>query len=150
MFWGDNVFFFFFQFGTSYPLYRYEIVHITIQKENGKKSIHFAQRSWVRGVWFIFFLCFICFVFFFFFVIFRQSGIRATGWQEETETIYKEPECKGMHISTNFVDFQSLKYNRNLEQWNVKWLTKLNRNFIYIPILCYQKWGLAIMFAEWH
>lgn len=99
MFWGENVFFF--QFGTSYPLYRYEIVHITIQKENGKrKAFIFAQRGWVRerGLVLLFFL----------FLFLGRVGTRARGWQEETKTVYKEPECKGMHISTNFVDFQSL------------------------------------------
>lgn len=63
------MFFFFFQFGTSYPLYRYEIVHITIQKEKGEdKSIHFAQRAWVRmGLVHVFFLffCFVCLFAFF-------------------------------------------------------------------------------------
>lgn len=26
----------------------------------------------------------------------------------KNKIVYKEPECKGMHILTNFVDFQSL------------------------------------------
>ncbi len=35
----------FFQFGTSYPLYRYEIVHITIQKENGKRKAFILHKE---------------------------------------------------------------------------------------------------------
>lgn len=56
-------------------------------------------------------------------------GTRARGWQEETKTVYKEPECKGMHISTNFVDFQSLNTTvvLNSEMSN-DW-----QNFIGIP-----------------
>lgn len=43
----------FFQFGTSYPLYRYEIAHITIQKENGKRKHSFwTRRLGKRGNWF--------------------------------------------------------------------------------------------------
>ena len=37
--------FFFFPFGTSYPLYRYEIVHITIQKENGKRKAFILHKE---------------------------------------------------------------------------------------------------------
>lgn len=36
--------FFFLQIGTSYPLYRYEIVHITIQKENGKRKAFICTK----------------------------------------------------------------------------------------------------------
>lgn len=72
---------------------------------------------------------------FFFFLFLGRVGTRARGWQEETKTVYKEPECKGMHISTNFVDFQSLSTSCSLKQWNVKWLTELDRNSTYIPIL---------------
>lgn len=39
---------FFFHFGTSYPLYIYEIVHFTIQKENGKRKAFILHRGWER------------------------------------------------------------------------------------------------------
>lgn len=41
----EGTIFFSFQFGTSYPLYRYEIVHFTIRKENWEESIHFCTNS---------------------------------------------------------------------------------------------------------
>ena len=101
MFWGENVFF----FSVWHILSTIQIWNCTYYNTKGKweeKSIHFAQRGWVRerGLVHLFF--------FLFFLFLGRVGTRARGWQEETKTVYKEPECKGMHISTNFVDFQSL------------------------------------------
>lgn len=53
----------------------------------------------------------------------------------KNKIVYKEPECKGMHILTNLVDFQSLITSWSLEQWNVRWLTTFFSFFLtYIPI----------------
>lgn len=128
-----------FFFSVWHILSTIQIWNCTYYNTKGKweeKHSFCTKKLGKRGLVLFFFFLVLFVLSFFFKVIFRQSGTRARGWQEETETIYKEPECKGMHISTNFVDFESLKYNCSLEQWNVKWLTKLNRNFIYIPILC--------------
>lgn len=117
-------------FSVWHILSTIQIWNFTYYNTKGKweeKSIHFAQRGWVRerGL----FTCF------FFFLFLGRVGTRARGWQEETKTVYKEPECKGMHIFTNFVDFQSLSTSCSFKQWNVKWLTELYRNSTYIPIL---------------
>lgn len=131
---------FFFSFLVWHILSTIQIWNCTYYNTKGKweEKHSFAQRSWVRGILF-FFCLFYCL---FFLKLFLGRVEQGSEDDKRKQTIYKEPECKGMHISTNFVDFQSLKYNCSLEQWNVKWLTQLNRNFIYIPVLCYQKWGL--------
>lgn len=54
----------FFKFGTFYPLYRYEIVHITIQKENGKRKAFILHKEVESRDWFIFFSLFLFFSFF--------------------------------------------------------------------------------------
>lgn len=85
----------FFQFGTSYPLYRYEIVHITIQKENGKKkAFSFAQSLEMRiGILFFFF--------------FSRKRI-ARGGQEETKRFTKSQSAKGCIILQIFWIFNHL------------------------------------------
>lgn len=52
-----------------------------------------------------------------------RKGNRARVWQEP-KTVDKEPECKGMHISTNCVDFFVPWYKLYLKQWNVKWFDR--------------------------
>lgn len=66
-------FLFFLQFGTSYPLYRYEIVHITIQKENGKRKAFILHKEvgLERGLVLLF--SFFSSIFHFF-LFFRQGG----------------------------------------------------------------------------
>lgn len=132
----------FFQFGTSYPLYRYEIAHNTIQKENGKRKAfsldkRLGQRKGISSL-----------VFCFLFLFFRQGGgTRAKGWQEKSKTVYKEPECKGMHILTNLVDFSHLLQVVVLNsEMSSDWQ---NLGFYtYIPILGVIRNEISIRLAE--
>lgn len=66
------MFFFFLQFGTSYPLYRYEIVHITIQKamEREKHSFCTKRLGKREGIGSLVF---------FLFLFFGRVGTRARG-----------------------------------------------------------------------
>lgn len=114
-----------FFFSVWHILSTIQIWNCTYYNTKGKweeKSIHFCTKRLGKREGIGSFV-------FFFFLFLGRVGTRARGWQEETKTVYKEPECKGMHISTNFVDFQSLNTTVvfNSEMWN-DWL-----NFIGVP-----------------